>query len=708
MAPPIVCLSYQRATDARIFDPQLIHAGGLDDRAALELVTNWLTHHETLVGHHVVYDMAVVGAKWPHLIPLIFAKYDRDEVTCTKLRQQLLDIAGGQFRGYLQRFTKDVTKPDGTTETVEGAVWRVHNYGLDDLAYRLLGRRLDKAPKKKNPDGTMPEDTSWQKRYGELKGIPITQWPEAARIYPLEDAHTTLEIYQQQEVHKEYIEDQFRQARAAWALHLTQTWGLRTHGPSVERLERETRTALAAIEDGLVESGLVRKDGTRDTRKAMARMVAVCRAAGKPIRLTESGEKKFKEYKAEVEEVADTVEGVTLTDAVYDRIAAKGGIALDSDACEECADDLLEDYAERTSLQAMLNKDCSYLKAGTVYPVHTSYGMAASCRSTSSKPNVQNPKRSGDVHRDGKIKYTLPDVRECWMPRDGMIFAQADFDQLELRTLAQACVTLFGESVLADMLNSGKDPHTAFACSILNISYEEGARRKKDKSDKEFDNARQLGKVFNFGSPGGLGAEKLCKFGRKTYQVYITPERAKELKQVWLDQFPEMRRYFAYVNERIDKDTGEGIIQQLFSNRWRGGCHYTAACNGIFQSLGADAAKRALYLVVRACYAEPDSVLYGSRPVLYVHDEIVMEVKNDEFAHDKAVEMARLMIAGANEFLPDVPAQTEPILATRWSKQMKAIYQGCAGCVAPAEAKVPHSAHERLAVWSPHPELVAA
>jgi DNA polymerase family A len=631
MAPDLVCISWQRPG----FPPELVHAGGIDDRAAKELIKNAL-EKELIVGHHVAFDNAVIAAKWPDLLPLIFRAYDEDRMECTKIRQQLLDIAAGEFRGKLQQFSKEVEQEDGTKKIVEGARWITYDYTLDACTYRAAGRRLEK-------------DT-WRLRYAEFKNTTLTQWPEGARTYPKEDARATLDVFLKQEEHAEFIPDRFAQARSAWALHLTSVWGLKTHGPSVEKLERETIAALAAIEDGLKEVGLVRANGSRDTKLAQKRMIEVCQASGKPLRFTDGG-----------------------------------APSLDSDACEASEDDLLQDYAELTALKAMLNKDIPVLKAGITYPVHTSYGLAASGRSTSRAPNVQNPKRSGAVYRDGKIKYELPDVRECWAPRDGYIYAQADFDQLELRTLAQVCYSLFGHSALGDMLNAGKDPHTAFACSVLSIPYEEGARRKKDKNDKEFDNNRQLGKVFNFGSPGGLGAEKLCLFARKTYKVILTPERAKELKILWLKQFPEMKEYFQHVANLMNEDTGLGVIQQLFSKRWRGGGHYTALCNGFFQGLGADAAKRALYLVVRACYAEPESVLYGSRPVLFCHDEIITEVKNDELAHDRAMEMSRLMIQGANEYLPNVPSKADPVLATRWSKKMEPVFDE----------------NKRLIPWSP-------
>ena len=104
MAPELVVISWQRPG----FEPDLVHAGGIDDRAALELVTSWLRTDTLIVGHHVCFDMAVLAYKWRHLVPLIFKAYDENRIACTKLRQQLLDIAGGEFRGRLHKFEKEV------------------------------------------------------------------------------------------------------------------------------------------------------------------------------------------------------------------------------------------------------------------------------------------------------------------------------------------------------------------------------------------------------------------------------------------------------------------------------------------------------------------------------------------------------------------------------------------------------------------------
>jgi DNA polymerase-1 len=612
MAPEIVCVTWQTPGE----EPQIIHA---NDPRTLPIVRSWFEGHDLLVGQHVAYDLAVLCARWSELVPLVFAKLDRDELTDTRLRQQLLDIAAGEFRGYLRKFDKRVCKehedcdPEACPQAVEkkGARWVPHDYTLDALTYRAAGRRLDK-------------DT-WRLRYGEFLHTPLSEWPEGARTYPLEDARATLDVFLKQEEHVAFIPDQYRQARAGWALHLTSTWGLRTHAPGVDKLEAETYASLAAIEGDLKAAGLVRDSGSRNVKAARALMLQVCEQLGKPVRLTD-----------------------------------KGQVSLDSDACEASEYDLLEDYAELTSLKNVLAKDIPVLRAGTVFPVHTSFGMAASGRSTSSKPNVQNPRR-------------LPGIRETFIPREGKVFAQADFSGLELHTLAQTCVSLFGQSHLAEVLNAGLDPHTAFAADILGISYEVAVEKKK-AGDEAVDNARQTAKVANFGFPGGLGAEKLCLFARKTYGVLLTEDRARELKDAWLSRWPEMRLFFKHVGDLVDEDTGDALVEQLFSKRWRGGCHYTAACNTYFQGLGADAAKRAAYLVSRACYSEPASVLYGSRPVNFVHDEVILETDDAPGAHDVAIELGRVMVLGANEFLPNVPARVEPLLARCWSKKSKPVY----------------------------------
>lgn len=265
-------------------------------------------------------------------------------------------------------------------------------------------------------------------------------------------------------------------------------------------------------------------------------------------------------------------------------------------------------------------------------------------------------------------------VRECFIPRKGLVFAQADYEGLELHTWAQFCIRVLGMSDLADVLNAGRDPHTELAAEILDGDLEEAYKRKKDKNDQEFINARQAAKVANFGLPGGLGAKRFVDFARSTYKVTLAPTqeeaeaKARGIKAAWLRRWREARPYFDYVDRMSKNAEGFATLIDPFSGAVRGNVGYTNACNDGFQRLGANAAKRGLWLVTKACFTDRASPLYGSRPVNFIHDEIILETADDERAHDAAHELSRLMIAGANEWLPDVRAKAPPLLMRFWSK----------------------------------------
>lgn len=660
IAPPISCLAYQERGDA---SPHL-HA---DLDQIRTLVKAWLEEDAVLVGHNVPFDLACIGAEWPDLVPLIFQAYEKDRVTDTRTRQKLLDIAGGCYRG---RFGSE-------------GKWVKYDYSLLALAKRLAGIPIKKegfrmfyGPLRGVPlarweaeaEGLQARGSAWlsggydatfdelaaafgdvEKFRAEVKGM-ISASPSEVVTYPIDDARTTLAVFEAQEVHADpWLADQYRQSRRAWWLHLTSAWGLRTDRGGVAELQLATERAVRELEAMLQAEGLVKKDGSRDTKQAKVKMLSVCgwgwdEGLGKyepsregylPLRLTDSGEP-----------------------------------SLDADACKATDDEALKAYAELTSLKTVLNKDVPALTRGAVWPVHTNFDMAETGRTTSSNPNVQNWRR-------------LPGIRECFVPRKGHVFAQADYSGLELATLAQACIDLLGRSILADVLNTGRDPHTDLASLILGVSYDDAVLLKKAK-DHAFDNARQTAKVANFGFPGGLGAAKLVLFARKSYGVELTEDEAKALKHVWFQKWPEMRDYFAYV-AALEVDGGI-TLEQLRSKRIRGGATYTAACNSFFQGLGADATGHAGWLISRACYVDTSSHLYGCRIVNYVHDEFIVEAPVER-APEAAEELSRLMVLGASEWIPDVRLQAEPCLMTVWSK----------------DARTLRDDSGRLVPWSPSP-----
>jgi len=587
-APPLVCVAIGGAAQADV-----LHWTEAEPR-----VRALFEGARTIVGHHIAYDCAVLCEAFPHLMPLVFEAYDADRITDTGLRQKLIDIAGGVYRrtGY--------------------------GYGLDDLVERYFAIVLDK------------EDT-WRLRYGELRDVPVADWPEEARTYPMLDVACTARVFEFQEPSSGLLADQYRQARAAFWLYLMSCWGLTTDAAAVQEFASRTQAEHDRIAADLRACGLLRSGrfnrkgawipGARDTKAAALRMGAAM--AG---------------------DVART---------------ATGKVALDDDACRKSGDPLLVAYADFSSLGKRLSTDVPLLERGLI---HARFEELLETGRTSSSPNVQNLATGRSKSTDRRIGG-LPTMRECFVPRDGFVFVSVDYSQMELRTLAQACITWLGQSKLAEALNAGRDPHTAVAAAILGITYEDAVARKKDA---DVDKARQVGKCSNFGFPGGLGATRLVHFAALQYGVILTEAQARRLKVQWFNAWPEMPLYFRLINEFIERGA---CVEQLFSGRFRGGLTYCEACNTPFQGLAADAAKAAGWLVCRACYVDRASPLFGCRIVNFVHDEILIEAPEPR-AHEAAEELARLMVAGAAPWLPDVPPTVDtPALMRCWSKKAQGI-----------------------------------
>jgi hypothetical protein len=190
------------------------------------------------------------------------------------------------------------------------------------------------------------------------------------------------------------------------------------------------------------------------------------------------------------------------------------------------------------------------------------------------------------------------------------------------------------------------------------------------------------GQCLNFGYPGGLGAAKFVEYARVGYGVILSETQAKRRKDEWYKKWPEMRLYHQHFGQ-MALGNAEFTVVQPGSGRVRGGCFYTAACNTIFQGRAADGAKRAGWYLSQECYlgygqhwpndGRDPSPLYGSRPVLFVHDEYILEHPVAR-AHEATLRQSDVMVLGMREVVPDVKVGTEYAVARRWYKGAKAVY----------------------------------
>ena len=256
-------------------------------------------------------------------------------------------------------------------------------------------------------------------------------------------------------------------------------------------------------------------------------------------------------------------------------------------------------------------------------------------------------------------------------PRPGRVLVAADLPAAELHSLAQVCVDKFGHSVMADQLNAGRDLHVWFGSKIIGLEYQEAFDLYR-AGDREIKAARTGAKGCNFGFPGGMGPASFVEFVWATYRIRMTFERAKELKGIWLAAYPEIVLFFEWINSLLEGND-RALVRHLRSGRWRGRCTYCQACNSQFQELTANGASDALRETSRRCYTDRDSALFLSRPVLYTHDEIVLETP-ELVCHDASMELGQIMKDRFNAWHPNCPVDHVEAFPTRiYSKAMEPV-----------------------------------
>lgn len=602
--PPMTCLSY-------VIDGTDL--GDVVDRhQGRELLRGWLRDPSVkLIAHNVAFDAAVTAAEWPELLPLWFRAYEEGRVEDTLIREQLIDIAEGHFLWEVDPLTDEVI--------------RRKRYGLGSLFSDL-------------------DKKTWRLGYGKLRDVPVSQWAEGAFKYALEDAVACLKLYKDQERRYGKVVDSEAQARAAFALHLMSTWGMRTDEQVVGHLEKSLDREVTAFQYELIEAGLLREDSSRD-------MAAIRK------RLAESG--------------------VTLT------YTPTGQISTSSDSLKDTHDPVLEQLVEYAELLKLQRTYLPVLQDGLRVPINANFNVLVnSGRTSCSRPNLQNLPR-GKKGKDGKWIGHAHLIREAFIPRPGTYFSFCDYDSLEVRTFGQVLHDLVGGTTLSEAYNKDPDfdPHTSFAALQMGIEYGEAMARKKRK-DVEILNARQMMKAFVFGAPGGMGYRKMCVYAKKSYGVDIDPAQSQILMQRYRQWLPEVQRYFDGISAATS--TGSANIEQVRSKRVRGKVGYTDCCNGFFQGLAADLAKAALWEVTKRCYTVSSSNLYGSRPVCFIHDEIGLEVPIGH-SHEAAMEQEQVMTQVAEQWTPNVPSRASPALMKRWYKGADRAYD----------------ANKRLVPWEP-------
>lgn len=498
------------------------------------------------------------------------------------------------------------------------------SFALADLVEKYIRKKLPKG-----------EDT-WRLRYDQLVDVPLDQWPEDAKQYALDDAQYTWKVYLHQNHSfggrkigntNEYIvidgvvRNEAEQARAAWGLHLMTVWGMRTDGEAVASLKASLEQEVLRYDAELRQAGIVRENGTKDTEAIRERIKA---AYGDRIIPTTEKTKKIK---------------------------------ASAEVLKESGDPVLEHLSAFKETAKLLSDFIPKIEEGTKISINPSYDeLVSSGRTSSFKPNIQQLPRKGGV-------------RECFIPRPGYVFVDCDYSGLELCALGQICLDMLGESRIVDALKEGKDLHLVVAAQLLQMNYETALQlyAEGDERVKEY---RQLAKPINFGYPGGMSPPTFVAYA-SGQGFKISEQLASVARNAWFASWTEMRGYFEQVKTLLGH-LGEGPLFQQRSGRVRYTDSYTAACNTFFQGLAADGAKEAVFRVAKECYSDRSSPLYGTRPIAFIHDEILCE-SPEHLASAAADRLAQVMIDAMKVYIPDVPIKAEPVIMRRWLKGAKSV-----------------------------------
>ena len=237
--------------------------------------------------------------------------------------------------------------------------------------------------------------------------------------------------------------------------------------------------------------------------------------------------------------------------------------------------------------------------------------VTATGRISSSQPNLQNIPIRMEIGRQ---------IRKVFVPKDGCVFLDADYSQIELRVLAH----MSGDEKLINAYRSAEDIHTMTASQVFHVPV-----------DMVTPEMRRNAKAVNFGIIYGISS-----FGLSN-DLSISVSEAKQYIDSYFHTYPKIKTFLDnLVQSAKDKGYSETIlgrkrpIPELSSKNFRlRSFGERVAMNAPIQGTAADIMKIAMIRVFNELYSRN----LKSRLILQVHDELLIETYKDEVDEVKSI-----------------------------------------------------------------------
>ncbi len=322
-----------------------------------------------------------------------------------------------------------------------------------------------------------------------------------------------------------------------------------------------------------------------------------------------------------------------------------GAPSTDEDALEQLALDhplpkLILDYRGLAKLKSTYTDKLPEMINPATGRVHTNYAQAVAVtgRLASNDPNLQNiPIRTAEGRR----------IREAFIAPEGSRLVSADYSQIELRIMAH----ISQDESLLRAFEAGEDIHRATAGEIFGV--------EPASVDPE---QRRYAKVINFGLIYGMSAFGLAR------QLGIERAAAQQYMDRYFARYPGVADYMKRTRETAREN---GYVETVFGRRlWlpeiRGGNGARrqgaerSAINAPMQGTAADLIKMAMIAV----QGWIDDHRLQARLIMQVHDELVLEVPDDEL--DTVKYMLPKLMGGVAEL--SVPLMVDVGVGRNWDE----------------------------------------
>ena len=251
--------------------------------------------------------------------------------------------------------------------------------------------------------------------------------------------------------------------------------------------------------------------------------------------------------------------------------------------------------------------------------IHSSFNqtITATGRISSNEPNLQNIPIRMELGRM---------IRKAFVPKEGYIFVDADYSQIELRVLAH----FSGDEALIQAYREAKDIHRITASQVFHIPF-----------DEVTDLQRRNAKAVNFGIVYGISSFGLSQ------GLSITRKEAEDYIASYFETYPGIKEF---LDGSVQDAKEKGYAITLFgrrrpmpelksSNFMQRSFGERVAMNAPIQGTAADIIKIAMVRVDRRLRAEGLS----SRLLLQVHDELLVETAVEEREQVEAILREEMM-----------------------------------------------------------------